>query len=397
VSTPFRLAYVVTHPIQYQAPLLRRLAACPELDLTVLFLSDMSVTGYHDPDFERRVEWDVPLLGGYRHEFLPAVFGQKRLSALGPFPRGLRARLGRGGFDAVWVHGYAHPALLASVLAGLSLGLPVLLRGESHLESRPRGGAARLARRLLLGRLLRSAAACLAIGSWNRDYYRHHGVPERRIFPMPYAVDNEYFAAKAREAAPAREGLRRELGLDPGRSVMLFASKLVPRKRAADLVAAHAALDVRDEQRPYLLIVGDGPERALLESRAAGRPSVRFVGFRNQSELPRYYELADVFVLPSEHEPWGLAVNEAMSAARAVIVSDRVGASADLVRDGENGFVVGAGDVAGLKRALERVLLEPGRAAAMGRAGLQRIERWSFAEDEAGLLAALRASLGPRA
>jgi glycosyltransferase involved in cell wall biosynthesis len=78
----------------------------------------------------------------------------------------------------------------------------------------------------------------LAIGSLNRDYYRHYGIPDDKIFPVPYAVDNDFFRAGADQAAAGRELLRRELEMDPRRPVILFVSKVDPRKRPADLLAA---------------------------------------------------------------------------------------------------------------------------------------------------------------
>ena len=157
---------------------------------------------------------------------------------------------------------------------------------------------------------------------------------------MPYAVDNEFFRTAAERARPHRERLRAELGLQPGRAVILFASKMQPHKRAADLLEAYARLspDTAAEPAAYLVFAGDGEERARLERRARALKwdSIRFIGFRNQSELPALYDLCDVFVLPSEHEPWGLVVNEAMNAGKPVIVSDRVGAGPDLVEDGVN-------------------------------------------------------------
>ena len=142
---------------------------------------------------------------------------------------------------------------------------------------------------------------------------------------------------------------------------------------------------------PTLVLVGDGPQRPELEARAAGGGVVRFAGFRNQSEMPRFYDLCDVFVLPSEHEPWGLVVNEVMNAGRPVLVSDHVGAGADLVVDGENGFVFPTGDVAALARALESVLRDPQRKREMGRRSLDRVAGWSFEQDRKGLLRALHA------
>jgi glycosyltransferase involved in cell wall biosynthesis len=187
--------------------------------------------------------------------------------------------------------------------------------------------------------------------------------------------------------------LQAELGLDPSRPVILFASKLQTRKRCEDLLQAYINLSPGDgsEPDPYLVIVGDGEERAALEARAraSGLGGIRFCGFRNQSELPRFFDLATVFVLPSRHEPWGLIVNEVMNAGRAVIVSDDVGSQADLVTDGVEGCVFPAGDVVALTAALQRVLATPEIVIEMGRRALERIKGWNFEEDVRGLRQAI--------
>jgi glycosyltransferase involved in cell wall biosynthesis len=180
--------------------------------------------------------------------------------------------------------------------------------------------------------------------------------------------------------------------------VILFASKLQTRKHCDHLVEAYAQLSPTTgvEPHPYLVIVGDGEERAALERQAAatGFASIRFCGFRNQSELPRFFDLATVFVLPSQHEPWGLIVNEVMNAARAVIVSDDVGCGPDLVEDGVNGSIYPTGNVGALAASLRRVLETPGAAEAMGRRAFERIQSWGFDEDIQGLRRAL-ASVAP--
>src|SRR6185312_5318202 len=147
---------------------------------------------------------------------------------------------------------------------------------------------------------------------------------------------------------------------------------------------------------PYLLIVGDGEERARLETRALELvlEGVRFPGFRNQSELPSFFALADVFVLPSRHEPWGLIVNEAMAAGCAVIVSNEVGAHADLVTNGVEGFVFPVGDIEALATDLGRVLSSPEQARRMGEAAKARVATWDFEADVRGLRQALTAVTG---
>ena len=186
-----------------------------------------------------------------------------------------------------------------------------------------------------------------------------------------------------------------ELNLDVSRPVILFASKLQNRKRCEDLLEAYLNLSSVNGKRtsslPYLVIVGDGEERAALESRAkqSGCDSIRFCGFRNQSELPRFFDIATVFVLPSRNEPWGLIVNEVMNAGRAVVVSNDVGCQPDLIEDGVEGCVFAAGDVAALAEALRKVLAKPETAGAMGQRGLAKIETWDFEEDVRGLRRAI--------
>jgi glycosyltransferase involved in cell wall biosynthesis len=392
-----RLAYLVSHPIQYQAPMLRRIAREPDIDLTVFFGSDFSVRDYKDEGFGVGVKWDVPLLDGYRHEFLPVLRDNSNPGTLSPLNYGIFSRL-RGntdtaGFDVLWVHGYSSANAMQAMLAAKALGVPVLVRAEPWLGDRERGGLTRLAKHLFFKLLLGLIDGALPIGTLNAEYWRHYLGGDFPLYRMPYAVDNHYFQNRCMEVREGRTALRNELRLDSARPVILFASKLQRRKRCADLLAAYRNLSAGAgmERLPYLVIVGDGEERAALEKQAAdsGLEGVRFCGFRNQSELPRFFDLATVFVLPSRHEPWGLIVNEVMNAGRAVIVSDEVGCQADLVEDGVEGCVFPAGDVAALTEALRRVLATPETAAAMGMRALATIEEWNFEEDVRGLRRAI--------
>jgi glycosyltransferase involved in cell wall biosynthesis len=388
---PLRLAYFVSHPIQYQAPLLRRIAAEPDIDLDVFFFSDHSVRGYLDEGFGVKVEWDVPLLEGYRSSFLPAWReAGKNPSFARPLNRRVSRSLEQGAYDAIWTHGYSTANSLRVIAAAGMYGIPLLLRAESTLHDRKRSPARLVAKALFFETLRPHISAVLAIGEANARYWRHYLGDEMPIYRMPYAVDNAFFERQAQAAAPRREALRAELGLQPGCPVLLFASKLQERKRCADLITAHQMLaEVLPGPRPCLLIVGDGEERQRLEQQAGGSPDIRFLGFRNQTELPRYFDLCDVFVLPSRHEPWGLVVNEAMNAGRPVVVSDDVGCQRDLVIEGETGAIFRVEDAPGLAGALMRTLAEPGRAARMGAAGREHIQRFSFEQDVAGLRQAL--------
>ncbi len=393
-----RLAYLVTHPIQYQAPLLRRIAADPDIALTAFFASDLSLRPHLDAGFGREIEWDVPLLEGYDHAFLPAFGGHDRLTPFRPVSHGLAQALRRGRFDVLWVHGYARLPHLIAMVNAKRLGLKVLLRDEPWARSRPDpGGAKRLVKGAWFAALRHLVDAVLAIGSNNRDYMIGYGFDPARVFVMPYAVDNAFFRDRAAVAAKGRDALRAELGLAPGRPVILFAGKLQARKRPDDLLEAYRRIvDTPTSRRPYLLFAGDGELGAKLTERAREMEGVRFLGFCRQTALPALYDLADVFVLPSCHEPWGLVVNEAMNAGCAIVASDEVGAAADLVRPGENGEIVPAGDVDALAAALARMAADPEACRRMGERSREIIAQWGFDQDLAVLKAAIAAVMDGR-
>ncbi|MGD0628487.1 MAG: glycosyltransferase family 4 protein [Terracidiphilus sp.] len=393
-----RLAYFVTHPIQYQAPLLRKIAQEPDIDLKVFFSSDFSVRGYVDKGFGVRVEWDTPLLEGYNYEFLPVlwrVHNEKTAGPVGPLNYGIKRKLTEGQFDAVWVHGYNYLTNLQAIRAANSMRIPVLLRAESTLQDRPRSRMKLAMKKLFFSRLKPRISAVLSIGEENAVYWKHNFGEQIPIFPCYYAVDNQFFQRECTVASRTREEFRASLELEPGRPVILFAAKLIPRKRCADLLQAYMQLSKSStiEPIPYLLIVGDGEQRSMLENRAnEARPGdIRFLGFRNQSELPRFYDLCNVFVLASVDEPWGLAINEVMNAARPVIVSDQVGCQKNLVHPGLNGFVIRAGDASGLAESLRNVLANSQTAQTMGAESLRIITQFDFEQNVSGLRQALHA------
>src|SRR5208337_5350112 len=133
-----RLAYLLSHPSQYQAPLLRRIAQEPGIDLTVFYCSDFYLQKFHDPEFGQEIEWDVPLVAGYRHQFLPAVGGPKQVTFWRPFNYGLSRRLREGKFDVLWVHGYARWFSWAAIFWARVQGIKVLIRDDATLMSLPR-------------------------------------------------------------------------------------------------------------------------------------------------------------------------------------------------------------------------------------------------------------------
>ena len=173
-----RLAYLVSHPIQYQAPLLRRIAQEPDIDLTVFYASDFSLKSYQDKGFGVEVKWDVPLLEGYHSEFLPSFRDNGTEGRFSPISRGIRRRL-RGNsasesFDLLWIHGYATLNSIHGLVAAKALGIPVLMRAETWLRDRARSKLKLAVKKIFFQILKRFVAAVLPIGTYNKEYWQHY-------------------------------------------------------------------------------------------------------------------------------------------------------------------------------------------------------------------------------
>lgn len=385
----YRLVAVETHPIQYKAPLFRRLAAHPDVDLAVWYamLPDAAQQG---AGFGVPFAWDVPLLDGYRHVVLANRAQNPSLTKFrGCDTPEIYARLRRARPDAVLVNGWVARTCLQALWACRRLGIPCLVRGEANLL-RPRAAWKHALHRLLL----RQYAAYLAIGSANRDFYRFHGCPDDRIFWTPYAVDNDFFAAQAVARGGRRAEIRAAFGIPPESIVFLFAGKLEDKKHPLDLLAAVARLPEDLRARAHVLVAGDGPLRGECERMAhARRLPASFPGFLNQTRLPDAYAAADVLILPSDAgETWGLVVNEAMASGRPAVVSRAAGCSPDLVGgEGETGRTFASGDVQGLSEILGEYLRDMGLAARQGLAAAVRIQAYGYHAAVAGVVAAVRA------
>ncbi len=429
-----RLSIIASHPIQYQVPLYRALAALPGMDLLVHygFLPDAKAQG---EGFGVEFSWDIPLLGGYRHEVFgveqagsaragakfralgdAAPTGQERFlpvtqggagacPGLGDeAPLGLKsAALGSASAwvrnakslfaslrtyrpDAILCTGWHHPVMYAGLAAAVLSGRPKILRCEANTLRRRR-----LPARLFQRTVLDLYDAFLPIGMANREYYRTFGVREDDMFDAPYFIDNARFAEISGGAD--RAALRARWGIPPDAFCFLFSGKLEEKKNPLLLVEA-----MRGLTGAHLLIAGSGD----LEPRVRGLAAdlgvgCSFAGFLNQSEIPLAYAAADCLVLPSDAgETWGLVVNEAMACGRPAIVSDLVGCRQDLVEEGVTGLSFPCGEAAALAAQMQMMAAHPENSQRMGAAARRRVfESYSVDVAADGVMQAVRRISSP--
>ena len=394
-----RVAVVASHPIQYQAPWFRGLAA--HVDLHVYFCHRQTAEGQAAAGFGQPFEWDVPLLDGYSHSWLANVsetpgVDRYRGCDTPDIERVLRA----GAYDACIVSGWYLKSYTQAIRACWDQGTPILVRGDSQLAG-PRRRMTTIAKYLPYRWFLRRINGHLYVGRANREYLEHYGVRPEMLFHAPHFVDNERFGATA--DAARRSGrvaaLRTGWGAASNTTIFAFAGKLIEKKRPLDFLDAIARL-AGSGADVCGLFVGSGPLQAEIEASARGRGlPVRFAGFQNQAAIPAYYAAADCLVLPSDgRETWGLVVNEAMACGLPAITSAEVGCARDLIDPGATGLTYPVGDVDALARRMAEMmeLLRLNRSQVAA-AVANRIAQYSCDAAVRGALAGLHAVTSPLA
>jgi glycosyltransferase involved in cell wall biosynthesis len=372
-----RLVIVTEIVSPYRIPLFNALAKEERVDLHVIFLAET------DPGLR---QWRV-----YKEEiqFSYEVLRSKR-KRVGRYNFlwnwGVSAALAAAKPDVILCGGYNYPASWRALWWARRQGVAFFLWSESNPQDQRRGHALV---ELLKHEFVSRCNGFVVPGQTAREYLRVQGIGDGRIFPAPNAVDNDLFAQAAAKARQDAAGCRKELGL-PAR-YFVFVGRLVPEKGVFDLLSAYAKLNDSVRKEIGLVFVGDGESREQLEKRAASISpgTVKFAGFAQREQLAAYYALADVLVLPTYSDTWGLVVNEAMSCGLAVVLSRAAGCAADLVRAGENGWLISAGDIAAMAEVMEEIARNPETCAAMGAQSARHIESFSPAAWSAAIATAM--------
>ncbi|MBW4649287.1 MAG: glycosyltransferase family 4 protein [Kastovskya adunca ATA6-11-RM4] len=393
----YRLLIVASHPVQYAVPLFRLMASHQKLDILVAYCSLQGAEPEVDAGFGIEVAWDIPLLDGYPWIQLS---NQSPKPRLGKFFGLINSKLWNlvrsGDFDAVVAFtGYAYASFWIVAAAAKTTKTPLLFGTDAHeLSPRDRQLWKASLKKLLLPQIFRLADTTIVPSSGSVRFMHSLGIPEQLVQLTPYVVNNEWWIHQAKQVN--RASVREQWEIPQEAPVVLFCAKFQPWKRPQDVLQAFAKANASDS---YLVMAGEGPLRRELEAEAKAlnlSERVRFLGFVNQSQLPSVYCSADLFVFPSEYEPFGVVVNEAMLCGCPVVASDRVGAGYDLIRHGETGLIYACGDVDALAAVLQDVLPHRERLKQMGEAAYKRMETWSPRENVEALVEAIEKVVASR-
>ena len=369
-----KLAIIITHPVQYYAPVFQLLHKRKNIEIKVFYTWGKNAVEKYDPGFDKQIKWDIPLLTGYPFEWIennakdPGShhFGGIRNSSLNELVSAWQP-------DAVLIYGWAYQSHLKA-MRYFKNKIPVLFRGDSTLLDE--GNKVKsLVKNLFLKWVYRSIDHAFYVGTNNRQYFKKHGLTDQQLSFAPHAIDNERFEkVQQTEIFSLREGI----GISKSDILILFAGKFEEKKNPLLLLEAFRRLN---EKNLHLLFVGNGILEQELKHLSANLNNVHFLDFQNQSAMPAVYHACDLFCLPSRGpgETWGLAINEAMACSKPILSSDKAGAAVDLVSEGQNGYIFSAGSLENLIENLQVLTNGSGTALEiMGRCSRRLIDDWTF-------------------
>ena len=214
----------------------------------------------------------------------------------------------------------------------------------------------------------------LFIGTLNKNYYLSRGIRSNKLFFSPYAVNELLFKENLEKSISKKKF---NINFKNKNPILLYASKLTERKNILSLLNQYKD---RFVEKLNFIIVGNGPlSKKVIEFIKFNNLSenVKILGFVNQNQLPYIYSISNIFILPSYGENWGVVINEAMCGSCAIIASNEVGASYDLIKHEVNGFIYKSSNEEEISKALN-FCIEEKRYIAMGKKSKEIIKNWNY-------------------
>lgn len=319
----------------YRIPLFEALAQTGSFDLSVVCLTDSQRNREWRSNTDE-VAFESTVLSGY------SMHSYRLDRSIGINPSVI-TYLRHHDPDVLVVGGYSDMTSWVALSYAKLTGVPLVLwTGSWEQSARLSNPVTDTLKRLFI----RQASTWVTYGSRAEDMVVTYGADRDRVYQATNTVDTEWFREQSQHTGtPPESG---------GPLELLYCGQLIPRK---NLTVVFDAIDAMSPEEVRFTIVGDGPARSeLADCAKTVTPEVRFEGYIDRDELPRYYASADALVLPSKREVWGLVVNEALACGTAAIVSERCGCASDLIDPGFNGFCFDPTDSESLRCAIDRLI-----------------------------------------
>jgi len=348
----------------YVIPRFNKVAEAEVFDFDVFFMAETESNRLWKV-YKEKIKFNYIKLKGF-HFFL----GRQRPIHLN---FGITSHLLKMKYDLLVIGPYYQPAALQALFLSKLLKTKTMLwiDGSIYYKKQENWLLKKLKRLII-----RNYSSFIVSGKAAFNYIEDLGGDSQRIFVAPFPAEHDYFHKEFLRLRPYKQEIKTKKNYPP--IVILYSGRFIPIKGVLILLQAYAKLQ-RQIKDIGLVLLGNGPEREKYESYCQTNriDNIYFEGFVQKDGLPEFYTAADIFVLPSLSDSWGLVINEAMAFGLPVISTDAAGATYDLVKDGVNGFVISAGDADSLYAALKRLCEEPKLRIKMGQESLKIIENYT--------------------
>ena len=327
------------------------------MDVTVLF-SDRIEDKKH-----RSADWFISGEGRFR-----AVQLEKRVASMGGRDLCLDVTAWlKQSWDAIVVCGYAYPTVVLAMTYMWLHKIPFYMEVDGGLIRETSGPKYWFKRSLVS-----QATRWISSGNYTTKYLVHYGAREENVYLYPFTSLWEKEISAEVPSREEKQQLRQKLDLSEEK-IVLYVGRYDPKKGMDDLLHVCPCLD---KNAGIYFVGGEPSEDHLVFCNENALSNVHFVGFKKKEALEEYYRAADVLVLPTKSDVWGLVINEAMAQGLPVITTDRCVAGVELVENGVNGYIVPVNNNSALEAAINRILSED--YGAMGKASLEKIRPYTF-------------------
>ena len=355
MNNKIKLGILTSHPIQYQVPLFRELAKSYELK--VYYMQDVTPEQQANAGFGVKFQWDIDLYSGYDWEYLENKSSNPGVNKFwGCNTPSISSKIKSENFNVFLVTGWYLYSYIQGILACRRYKVPLLVRGDSQLITK-RSSLKKIIKKYGYRLFMKLFSGFLIVGQRAKEYFKYYGVDERKMFSVPHFIDNDFFSKKSIMSSEEISKMKEGLELNNDEKILLFVGKFIPKKRPLDILYAIKILHEKGINCTGLYVGAGELENEIKELASTLEIKIKIVGFKNQSELPKYYAISDLLVLPSDAgETWGLVANEALACGLRIVVSDETGCSPDLINAGITGKIYRAGDTIGLATAIEKLI-----------------------------------------
>jgi len=351
------------------------------IDMEVYYYSECGLIASYDSGFGKEVKWDIPLLDGYTYQFLKNFSVSKSMDCkwYNAINFSILNVIRKTSSKILVINGWSYFSDWLVIIAGVLFRKKIWVRADNPLSQEVKKGWKAKLKKLILRKLLFPCFdKFLYVGTESKLFFEYYGALPNQMIYTPHAVDNSMFQEYYNDNIHLKSTIREQCNIPKDSFVFLMCAKFIREKNHSDIVKAFTKLK---DQHSFLILVGDGPLKNDIHTHIATHQikNILLTGFVNQSEIAKYYQISDCFILSSSKETWGLAVNEAMNFALPIIISDACGCAFDLVEQGVNGFVYPVANTIALANAMQLLMVNNSICKEMGVHSFRKINSFSYA------------------